>query len=208
MERAERRNVHEKILCENPLFFKTATKKEWQNEDVRKIPLPNDEIEVVDLYHHWLYCEKIFRCKTAVEAADNNAELELLTTAYGFREKIQDAHFKDAIVDAIVSCVNTLEKDDKRYYPVGRIVDRAYKYTPTGPPIRGYSSTCMCIAGLEGGQRLQTMSSFYPILCYLNTRELPSGTDPTSSDSNNCLYHHHEADKNCYAGVWDARREC
>lgn len=53
-----------------------------------------------------------------------------------FGEKIQDGDFKDAIIDALISFVSTIGKEDEYWYPSGEKADRVYRGTSAGSPLR------------------------------------------------------------------------
>lgn len=51
--------MHKTLLCEASDFFASALKEEWKEGQKHRVPLPDDEASVVDLYLQWLYTRSI-----------------------------------------------------------------------------------------------------------------------------------------------------
>lgn len=51
--------MHKTLLCEASDFFASALKEEWKEGQKHRVPLPDDEASVVDLYVQWLYTRRI-----------------------------------------------------------------------------------------------------------------------------------------------------
>lgn len=129
--------MYEVLLTKHSVFFESATKKEWKEGQERRVKLPDDTLSVVNLYAQWLYSDRILSRKSPDQADDQNmAELKLLIKAFIFGEKIQDGHFKDALIDALIHSVNTTNNDGKNWYPGSSLVNCAYEGTPEGSPLR------------------------------------------------------------------------
>jgi hypothetical protein len=154
------------LLCAASQFFASASKEEWKAGQKHRIPLPDDETSVVDLYVQWLYTRRIIIHKRSVEEGKdgkdekvvteeeqwrqkgeegvegdqeeckNGHEFDVLIGAFVFGEKVQDGDFKDAVVDALIYTVAAPDEKGVRWYPTAQSVDRAYTGTPEGSPIR------------------------------------------------------------------------
>lgn len=152
--------MHKTLLREASGFFASAVKEEWSKGRKQRIPLPDDNALVVDLYLQWLYTRRIITRERLVgedkeakeekqceeekedgvekkeEEGMNGHEFEVLPGAFVFGEKVQDGDFKDAVVDALIHTVAAPDEKGVRWYPIAQSVDRAYTGTPAGSPIR------------------------------------------------------------------------
>ena len=59
--------VHKALLCEASDFFASALKEEWKEGQKHRVPLPDDDSSVVDLYVQWLYTRRIVIRERSVE---------------------------------------------------------------------------------------------------------------------------------------------
>ena len=59
--------VHKTVLCEASDFFASALKEEWKEGQKHRVPLPDDDAPVVDLYVQWLYTRRIVIRERSVE---------------------------------------------------------------------------------------------------------------------------------------------
>jgi hypothetical protein len=66
-EQGAKDKVHKTLLCEASDFFASASKEEWKEGQKHRVPLPDDETSVVDLYVQWLYTHRIVIRKRSVE---------------------------------------------------------------------------------------------------------------------------------------------
>ena len=98
--------------------------------------MPDDDPKVVNLYAQWLYCGKVHSRDLTLESEQTSGELDLLVDAFVFGEKIQDGLFRDTIIDALIMCTSTPDKQGTTWYPTGSSVCRAYEGTPVGSPLR------------------------------------------------------------------------
>jgi hypothetical protein len=189
--------AHEDILCKGSPFFASACKKEWEQGREHFIPLEGDEPSVVDLYLQWIYTGRIFSRPSDEGGSDGEEELSILVEGFIFGEKVQNGDFKDAIVDAIVSCfpVPTTKKAKLRP-PPGLCVDKAYGGTPEASPLRKLLVAMYVTRGRSRWLHGTTNMDFLADLagCLLDERRSPmAGPDLTG-----CDFHQHGDDKPCY----------
>lgn len=134
-EAKEKYTIHEEILCCTSPFFTAAVRKGWKEGLDCTIDLPDDQPQTFELYAQWLYGGKVLS-RGVEKSKRHDEELGQLIDAFVFGEKVQDGNYRDAIIDAVIAYTNTSDKDGQRWYPASTIVDRAYRGTPAGSPLR------------------------------------------------------------------------
>jgi hypothetical protein len=213
--------VHETLLCEASGFFASASKKEWKEGQKDRIPLPDDNTSVVDLYVQWLYTGRIVIRERSVEekrqekeekgegegedqeGCKNGHEVDGLTGAFVFGEKVQDGDFKDAVIDALIHTVAAPDEKGVHWYPTAQSVDRAYTGTPEGSPIRRLLVDMYTFHGkkdwLDGQRNVDFLADLAG--CLLRERsEYSQALDSTTPDVSGCQYHHHDGERGeCYS---------
>ena len=128
-------------------FFQAVFKKEWKEGQEALVTLPDDDMDIVNTYLHFIYTGKI-ACRSpesdiACPADDTAKQLApiitgyyLLAKLYCFGEKYQNVRLKNATIDAIIAKSQTKNPKSTRYYPVGPSVDLIYRGTCAGSPAR------------------------------------------------------------------------
>lgn len=176
-------------------------KEEWKEGQDRVIPLPTDEPKVVNLYLQWAYRNMIFSRKRTEEQRHDSDEFSLLTDAFVFGEKIQDDHFKDAVVDAIIKSASTPGKGGHLYYPGAATIGRAYEGTPPGSPLRRLMVDFWVQYGGNEWIKTDMNREFLTDLVreLLPIRQPQSHKHPASGNESTCSYHQHDADQFCYS---------
>jgi hypothetical protein len=201
----EERTVHEKLLCDNSAFFASAMKKEWKEGQERRVPLPDDVTSIVDLYIQWLYVGRIFSRQPTEGEPGNEKEFDLLINGFVFGEKVQDGDFKDAVVDALMSCVSVASENGTRWYPIDPWVDRAYGGTPEGSPLRKLLVDMHVSHGsskwLGGTKSVEFLTDLAGRL--LDDRKASPHLNASEPGRSDCWYHHHGDDGPCYrSNLW------
>ncbi|KAI6853114.1 hypothetical protein KC323_g9428 [Hortaea werneckii] len=192
--------VHQDLLSSNSPYFAAAVKEEWEEGQERRISLLDDSAAAVDLYIQWIYNKRIFCRQPLEEIEKGQEELGVLIDGFIFGEKIQDGDFKDAIIDALIASVSTIGKEDRYWYPSGEMVDRAYKGTPPGSPLRRLLIDMHvhhgCRDWVEDGACPEFLIDLVRDL--LNVCNVSHMSDPTTQQVSSCPYHHHGDDFQCY----------
>ena len=193
--------VHEELLCKHSPFFQAAVKKEWNETRYRIIPLPDDKQNVVSLYVNWIYAGRILSRTSDLTNGHGSDEMDLLVDTFVFGEKIQDGHFKDAVIDAAIKSTFSVDKDGIAWFPGVTAVNRAYEGTPSGSPLRRLMVDFWARRGLEKWERKGLNSDFLTDLVgELLTHQQPSfGSHPTDGETSTCSYHQHGDDDLCYS---------
>lgn len=193
--------VHQDLLSGNSPYFAAAVKEEWEEGQKRRIPLPDDSAAAVDLYVQWVYDRRVASRQPLEKLKDGQEELGVLIDSFIFGEKIQDGDFKDAIIDALISSVSTIGKEDKCWYPAGEKVDRAYKGTPPGSPLRRLLVDMHVYHGHRDWVKDDASPDFLVDLVrdLLDVCDVSLRSDPTSQHVSSCPYHCHRDDAQCYS---------
>lgn len=112
-------------------------KKEWNKDkdQGRQIKLPEDDVECVNHYLHFLYIGSIAsqagEPNTTQDKQDHIDECILLAKLYVLGEKFQDSYFKNALVDAIIA--KAIPSNYHSYwYLTGESVNIIYEGTTSG----------------------------------------------------------------------------
>nr|POF17506.1 hypothetical protein CFP56_12920 [Quercus suber] len=193
--------IHRDILCEHSAFFKAAASEQWKEGQTLLLTLPDDDSDVLDLYIHWIYQGKIYsRTPVDISGKESN-ESETLVRAFVFGEKIQDGHFKDAVIDALLASVSTPDKDGACWYPTDETVNSAYADTPEGSPLRRLLLDMHIHHGTTTWVRASCGADFLVDLTkeLFSLRKPLSGPDPTEMTNSSCHYHHHQSNQDCYS---------
>lgn len=181
-------HIHE-LLCEHSPFFRNIMKE-------RVIHLPDDKAKIFTIYHMWLYFGYIFTRSEDEEknasSTSSTAEWGLLCDSYMFGKKIQDSHFKDALMDAIINKMNTIDEFPDR-------VQQVYQNTPQNSPARRllveaclyYDSEAFIQMAAGNAECLQDVA-----LAFMNAKKLKR--DFTCPAEESCEYHEHAEGENCY----------
>lgn len=192
--------VHKHILCAHSPFFDTAFKKDWAESRTGSMPLADDDAEIFELYQQWLYRNKVFSRSPPEQTGQSNTEYDTLIRAYIFGEKVQDGHFGDAIIDALIVSVNTPAVDGELWFPTDATVTKAYEGTPTGSPLRRLMVDLHVHHGSERWIKENNNLEFLVDLTrgLLASRSAPLATNPTSHQGSSCNYHQHKKKECCY----------
>lgn len=115
--------AHADALNESP-FFRIALKKEWPEGQTRKIELPDDDVNTVEDYLHFLYTQQV----------PEETRLQDLAKLYVFGQKVLDQKYKDAVLVRILYETNDLLKDEffHDYVAAREAVTTIYEGTPPG----------------------------------------------------------------------------
>lgn len=120
--------VHEHLICSSSEVFKSAMNGNWETSIKRSVNLGEEDPELFDLYLHWLYSQTLLAQNDSPGHAGNVEYLQL-AKAYVLGDMIQDAKFKDAVLDAMLFKSRSLASDGKYWYPVGPVIRYIYDRT-------------------------------------------------------------------------------
>ena len=194
--------VDKDLLCEKSPYFSAATKDCWPVDDEGRIPLPNDDPAVFALYMQWIYRGRIFSRQDMGDTGGNREEIDLLIEAFVLGEKLQDQECRDAVVDCLVDAVDTPDGQDKRWYPTPGAIDRAYRGTPEGSPLRRLLVDMYFFRGCPEWLDEASNAEFLRDLAraFLQDREsFATRADHTTAQLAGCSYHGHGIESACYS---------
>lgn len=135
-------HVHESIICNSSLFFKTAMSGSWKESKEHTFKLPEDDPEIFALYLHWLYFAEIPVMLEKYAAKEEAArhrykEYHNFVDAYVLGDKLLDGKFQNSIIDAILEMCSTPDAHDgRKYYPSMAVIKHAYIVTTESAGIR------------------------------------------------------------------------
>lgn len=194
--------IHRDLLCDNSPYFSTATKDCWKGDEEGRIPLPNDDPAVFALYIQWIYRRRIFCRQEMGDTGGNREEIGLLIEAFVLGEKLQDQAFRDAVVDCLIDAVDTPDGQDKQWYPSPGAIDRAYRGTPEGSPLRRLLVDMYFFHGRREWLDEATHADFLKDLAgeFLQDRgSFVTRADHTTAQLAGCAYHCHGIENACYS---------
>ena len=193
--------VHKDLLCQKSPYFSAAANDCWKEGQEGRVPLPADDPSAFALYVQWLYRERIFSSQDMTDTGGNREEIDLLIEAFVLGEKLQDQNFKDAVIDSLVHAVDTPDGQDTRWYPRSAAIDRAYRGTPEGSPLRKLLVDMHFFHGRPDWLDTATNTDFLRDLAkeFLQDREgFVTRTDLTRAQLAGCSYHSHGTENGCH----------
>jgi hypothetical protein len=132
-------SVHEGILREHSLFFRTALDAKWREGRLGIVDLPHDDVDVVGAYVDWLYFRTIASKPTAARALPmDDGEYQHLARLYTFGEKVQADAFCDDVLTAMTLKTDDVADDGTRTFPSHSAITTLYEGTPADSPARKF----------------------------------------------------------------------
>lgn len=188
--------IHEDLICASSDFFKAAMRNECQESLSRSVDLPEEDPEIFEVYRQWLYSGRICTIENDSEPCNVVRESRNLSHAYVLGEKLQDATFKDTILDSIIE-----HSDDGRKWSIN-MIKIIWEGTPPASLTRKYLIDRFIYYGneelLSRFRHRLPEDFFYEIaVALLKCRARPGGKAPYKKHSI-CKYHEHAKDKPCY----------
>ena len=108
----------------------------WREGKENCVALPEDDIDIVQKYIHYIYTQKLpvlaDHDTVQIQSHENHPEYFVLADLYIFGENIRDSGFKNRIIDAFISRVESKVRNATRCYPHSAVVDRIYRGTMEG----------------------------------------------------------------------------
>lgn len=141
------------------------------------------------------------------DTGGNREEIDLLIEAFILGEKLQDQEFRDAVIDCLIDAVDTPDGQDKRWYPTPGFIDRAYRGTPEGSPLRRLLVDMDFFDGCREWLDEATNADLLrdPARDFLQDRgSFATRADHTTAQLAGCLYHCHGIENACYSDTWYA----
>ncbi|KXS94937.1 hypothetical protein AC578_6133 [Pseudocercospora eumusae] len=128
-------SIHEDNLCEFSPFFRAALEnKRWKEGREGEVDLPDDHVDTVTAYAHWLYHQEI--SDATLEWDDKlEPDHEFLISLWLFGDKVQDDKFCDAV---LCKCLDAIEDGrlGTHVFPSVDAVRLAYEGTTAASPLR------------------------------------------------------------------------
>lgn len=194
--------IHQNLVCESSMFFRSMLTHKWKESADRIVLLPYDDPITFNVYAEWKYTGKIL--SSIADQDDTNQEEWLhLVQAYILGDKLQDGPFKDAVLDSIIAKSN-VAVNGFHYFPIQNITTFIYANTIPNSPLRRLLVDQHVFHGraswMEGGSVNDVDKEFLFDLCVslLQHRPQPPGLAPDKVEVT-CMYHEHDGTgSNCY----------
>ncbi|KAK4495741.1 hypothetical protein PRZ48_013009 [Zasmidium cellare] len=127
--------THESLLKQSSLFFRAALDKKWKEGSTLDIALPEDEVDIVAGYLHWLYSGGNLVPDNTKD--DYRAQYSWLVKAYILGDKIQDDAFCDSVLLELAGAMDKIRGGNgSRHYPDGDVLHLVYTRTPQDSALR------------------------------------------------------------------------
>jgi hypothetical protein len=192
--------AHSYILTKSSTLLLNLLKSPPKASEAPSISLQESDAKSLNIYLNWLYTGKIHAGHRKDEAPTKNSPegytgLSRLVKCYQLGSRLQDAHFQDAILDAIVTLVCVGKKQGKTM--LGLIMQRVkhhYIQLPAGSKAR---RLFVHLFAHFGDWRLLEKND--PQAFLIETSEVikrGAADDPTVAAAK-CVFHEHEGGK-CY----------
>lgn len=141
--------AHKDLLRSKSEFFANALNGRSQEADENVVKLPDDDVEIFELYIQLLYTGKIPSITDIAATAGDpvyiiSSEHCRLCNLYVLAEKLQDRTAKDTIIDAVVEAAAEDPRKARvplaggylRYFPSKYAIVDVYQGTPSSSPMR------------------------------------------------------------------------
>lgn len=134
-ERPQRFAIPKDLIYPRSEFVRLALASDrWKESRDNTIPLPDDSPEVFRLHHLWSYRSRIHSGTHSPTPFQNSpehgTEYALLVRAYILGEKLLDPHFKDAVLDCIITKLHSTATF------ANSLAHLVYDHTPETSPLR------------------------------------------------------------------------
>ncbi|KAI9877699.1 MAG: hypothetical protein M1830_003106, partial [Pleopsidium flavum] len=90
--------VHRDLICFYSHFFRAALRSPFKKSLDGKVHLPDDPVEVLELFMRWLYTQKL----TNGECEPRNLSRTLLFDLYVFADKCDIPQLQNKVVDLVM----------------------------------------------------------------------------------------------------------
>lgn len=193
--------AHADVLARSSTLLQALLKNTPESNEQNSITLQEVDAKSLNIYINWLYTGKIHAGHRKDEAPtkaspEGYTGLSRLVKCYQLGSRLQDAHFQDAILDAIVTLVCIGKKQGKTM--LGLIMQRVkhhYIQLPVGSKAR---RLFVHLFAHFGDWRLLEKTD--PQAFLLETREVIKrgvAHDPTEAAAK-CVFHEHDESGKCY----------
>ena len=119
-------------------FFDAALNNNWKEAQERKIKLPEDEPDVVDVYVQWLYGSTIEAAVPEDWREEGRVESKCWARVYIFSEKIRDHAFANAIMEAWTISIDQPDVNGSRKFVSTTAISKIYQHTSSGSLVRQF----------------------------------------------------------------------
>lgn len=204
--------VHATLLCQSCACFKRRLRGIEQNEDTNKeFYLPDDDTEVFQLFHTWLYSQKlkpiVKRCKEkgGTFEDDHIGSTELYFNLYYMAEARNLHSLQNLTMDRLRQYYATENR-----IPGSERCEQVYQRTKPGSPLRSLMVQQFLSIYTEKKQTSETAAkalcarlqmkkgeTFMVDMFEAVRRRVSKRAWPFPNDENGCVFHYHEIGQVC-----------
>jgi hypothetical protein len=129
--------VHGTHLTRDSDFFKASLRKEWVEGQTRVIKLPEEDPETMAHYMTFVYHKKLpFEDIIPKEFSHFKARWPILIDLYVYGERFLCRLIQNAVIKELIHITRTKSINGGIYFPIRANVDKVYRGTPEGSPLR------------------------------------------------------------------------
>ena len=129
--------VHGTYMTKGSDFFKAALKKEWTEGHTRVIKLPEQTPEIMAHFLTFVYHGQLpFNGILPTKKEHFTPRWPILIELYLYGERFLCPSIQNAVIDEILRLTRIACAGGKRWYPTHTNVDKIYRGTPEGSPLR------------------------------------------------------------------------
>ena len=129
--------VHGTYLTDCSDFFKAALKKEWTEGQTRVIKFPEEDSETMAHFMAFVYHGQLpFNGILPTKKDHFTARWPILIELYLYGERFLYPIIQDAVINEILRLTRIACADGSTWYPSCKDVEKVYRGTPEGSPLR------------------------------------------------------------------------
>lgn len=184
--------LHRGLLCDSSAYFRVAFEGNFIEAQEQALLLPEDDVEVYELFQFWLYSGKL------LDTGESIADLKpgLLVDLYIFAETRCILQLQDLTMDALINHVH-----ETQMFPIGKI-SYVYGSTTETSPLRRLFVDVFALRGEESwiSEEKSYLSNRTSVIDLVRAFYNMRSTKESVLDfaGTGCKYHAHTEAEGCY----------
>jgi len=184
-------------MLQSSNFIKAALSGEWAESRSGVVKMEDATPEVFSTYTQWLYQGVIATQDRDMPIEDDEEYFEL-ARAYVLGDRLQDADFKDAVIDCMIAKSEEKKAGGSRVFPRLDVVQHIYENTVEGSRARKVMVDLYCRNARGNGTWLQPEGKdgaphdfLYDLAASLIVNRGPPDERILLEKNTACMYHEH-----------------